>query len=348
MVVAIRARPRVSSDPGAGAVLDVRARSASAGGTTSGPFDAVLGPDADARAVYDAVAEPIVSRALDGYNGCVLAFGATGSGKTHAMAGGADGGLVARAAAGVFAGVERGGSVVVSHVEIADNRLRDLLARKPLARVNGAPPSSEGKPTIRERGGGVYVAGATRERCASPAAVVAAFSRGCARRAVRATAKNAASSRSHAVLTLELGSGAKVHLVDLAGSERYDDAGGGGRETGAINGSLAALGNVVRALERGDAHVPYRDAALTRLLSDALGGGAFAATLCCVSLEPSDAGATASTLRFAGRLRNIRSRPAKAAPRDPRDAEISRLAAENADLRRALALAGGRTGAGVV
>ena len=128
------------------------------------------------------------------------------------------------------------------------------------------------------------------------------------------------------------------------------------------------LGNVVTALEdkasrrrRGDAagaarvHVPYRDAKLTRLLQDALGGNAYAAILCCVSRAAADASHTTSTLRFASRLKSVTTAPRKnlacsrgeikfqatlthrlISTQDPKDMEILRLRRENAKLRAAL------------
>ena len=107
------------------------------------------------------------------------------------------------------------------------------------------------------------------------------------------------------------------------------------------------LGNVVTALEdkasrrrKGDingaarVHVPYRDAKLTRLLQDALGGNAYAAILCCVSRAAADASHTTSTLRFASRLKSVTTAPRKNL--DPKDMEILRLRRENAKLRAAL------------
>lgn len=53
----------------------------------------------------------------------------------------------------------------------------------------------------------------------------------------------------------------RLTLVDLAGSERTKKTSAGGaamREAAAINKSLSALAQVVGALARGDAHVPFR------------------------------------------------------------------------------------------
>ena len=60
---------------------------------------------------------------------------------------------------------------------------------------------------------------------------------------------------------------------DLAGSENNRKTGNDGermKESAEINKSLSALRKVVRALNDGDKHVPYRDSKLTRLMSGAL------------------------------------------------------------------------------
>jgi kinesin family protein 3/17 len=68
----------------------------------------------------------------------------------------------------------------------------------------------------------------------------------------------------------------KLNLVDLAGSERQKKTNATGErldEAKAINLSLSALGNVIKALvSRNKQHVPFRDSKLTRLLQDSLGG----------------------------------------------------------------------------
>ena len=96
-------------------------------------------------------------------------------------------------------------------------------------------------------------------------------------RAVACTNMNASSSRSHSVLTItveqrsEQGSTktGRLNLVDLAGSEKVGKSGATGQtleEAKKINQSLSSLGQVIKALAEGRAHVPYRDSKLTRLL----------------------------------------------------------------------------------
>ena len=100
---------------------------------------------------------------------------------------------------------------------------------------------------------------------------------------------NARSSRSHLVAIITITqktsttgtTSGKLYICDLAGSETVRKTGAGGKrlkEAQAINRSLSALGNVIKALTPVDSgggsnsaannHVPYRDSKLTRLLQD--------------------------------------------------------------------------------
>ena len=48
-------------------------------------FDTVLPVDASQRRVYEAVCAPVVEAVMAGFNGAVLAYGQTGTGKTHTL-----------------------------------------------------------------------------------------------------------------------------------------------------------------------------------------------------------------------------------------------------------------------
>jgi len=137
---------------------------------------------------------------------------------------------------------------------------------------------------------------------------------------------NKDSSRSHSLLTLYVESEVvdeedgravqrfgKVVFVDLAGSERLKESHSEGQtkvETGSINKSLFTLGKVISALSdgprgRAEAHVPYRDSKLTKLLMDSLGGSSMALMVACVS--PASCGPSASP-HPCGRAPNARAR----------------------------------------
>ncbi|CBZ27472.1 putative kinesin [Leishmania mexicana MHOM/GT/2001/U1103] len=149
-------------------------------------------------------------------------------------------------------------------------------------------------------------------------------------------AKNDTSSRSHAIFLLQLDfdliestntprSGAgdggaaappppservqRVHsyvaMVDLAGCERVKQTkveGAALREAQYINKSLSALSSVVLSLHHHNAHVPYRDSKLTRLLRPCLEGGR---VLTLVHVAPCSSTEALNTLKFADQIRHL-------------------------------------------
>lgn len=183
------------------------------------------------------------------------------------------------------------------------------------------------------------------------------------------TGMNEHSSRSHTILTLQLiqcchnslksTRSSKLCLVDLAGSERAGKTGNTGtrlKESAHINTGLLALGNVIRALSdparnrRGNtcnsAHIPYRDAKITRLLRDSLGGTAHTLMVACVSPSHHSVAETLSVLQFASKARHICNRPASVANHavvkscsttwDPGEARLGELEYEVQTLRELL------------
>lgn len=182
------------------------------------------------------------------------------------------------------------------------------------------------------------------------------------------TEMNDKSSRSHAILTLQLHQclqhntssslksvrSSKLCLVDLAGSERAGKTGNTGtrlKESAHINTGLLALGNVIRALSdpgrnRSSAHIPYRDAKITRLLRDSLGGTAHTLMVACVSPSNHSVAETVSVLQFASKARHIRNRPGAISTHtelrsfpmtwDPSEARVGELEFEVQTLRELL------------
>jgi hypothetical protein len=138
---------------------------------------------------------------------------------------------------------------------------------------------------------------------------------------------NDRSSRSHCLVKVRAkkadGTRVCIMFVDLAGSERVARTGATGDaklEAQAINGSLSALGRVVKMLgeqsraKMGGAphgHVPYRDASLTMLLRDSFGGGSCTSVVINVAGHTEHVDETACSLRFGERMSVVRNEPTR-------------------------------------
>ncbi|KAM7392048.1 hypothetical protein PAMP_022691 [Pampus punctatissimus] len=216
-------------------------------------------------------------------------------------------------------------------------------------------------------GGNLVVVGAKEMVVTSAEELLSVLEMGNALRHTGTTGMNEHSSRSHAILTIQLSQcyhnnsvrSSKLCLVDLAGSERAGKTGNTGtrlKESVHINTGLLALGNVIRALSdpgrnrRGNncnsAHIPYRDAKITRILRDSLGGTAHTLMVACVSPSHHNVAETLSVLQFASKARHIRNRPraeschaeVKSCPTmwDPSEARLGELEYEVQTLRELL------------
>jgi kinesin family protein 18/19 len=177
---------------------------------------------------------------------------------------------------------------------------------------------------LRDDGtGGTVVAGLTHQEPVSAEHVFALLEVGNARRRQSPTDANAESSRSHAVLQIAVEQRArtagleterrvaKLCMIDLAGSERAAASGNRGqlmREGANINKSLLALGNCINVLCQSgtNAHVPYRDSKLTRLLKDSLGGNCRTVMIATISPSSLCIEDSLNTLRYANRAKNIK------------------------------------------
>jgi hypothetical protein len=119
------------------------------------------------------------------------------------------------------------------------------------------------------------------------------------------------SSRSHCLVRLQstsISSDGTLRkncftFVDLAGSERISKSNVEGQrksEAITINGSLTVLGRCIRAVGKGDRHVPWRDTVLCQLLRTSFEGQSATHTSVIVNVahEPEHEDETLCTLRF--------------------------------------------------
>ena len=232
--------------------------------------------------VFDVVGRPTLDAFLGGYNGTILCYGQSGSGKTYTMTGGKqdDRGLLPRLLEEALGELARrqqaefdaeastadGGATFYcscSFLQIHNDQITDLLAPASASlRLREAPDAR-----------GTFVDGLKHVQLRSAAEALRTLALGTRRRTVASTLLNDHSSRSHAVFILRLqrvtraSDGLQVrtsqlNLVDLAGSERQARVSQSSSELGipacaedesllldeacSINRSLSALSGVIQ------------------------------------------------------------------------------------------------------
>ncbi|KAF3448430.1 hypothetical protein FNV43_RR09143 [Rhamnella rubrinervis] len=296
-------------------------------------FDEVLTEFASQKRVYEVVAKPVVESVLDGYNGTVMAYGQTGTGKTYTLGrlgeeDTAARGIMVRAMEDILADISlETDSVSVSYLQLYMETIQDLL-----------DPANDNISIVEDpKTGDVSLPGASLIEIRDQQSFIELLRLGEAHRFAANTKLNTESSRSHAILmvhvkrcvkgrdpTLLNDTGNSSHMiktlkpdvvrkgklvvVDLAGSERIDKSGSEGHtleEAKSINLSLSALGKCINALAENSAHVPVRDSKLTRLLRDSFGGTARTSLVITIGPSPRHRGETASTIMFGQRAMKV-------------------------------------------
>ena len=293
-------------------------------------YDYILVPDCTQEQMYEKVAKKTVVDFTEGYNGTIFAYGQSGSGKTYSMLGpdsvfetlasSAENelyGITPRAVYqifNIFKDFERSGTkwkLTLSYIEIYNEKVKCLLSKKDGLKIREDPNE------------GFVIPEKESIDCNSPLAVFEGINLASRNRATGATNQNERSSRSHAILQLELiynsidGLVRKSHLslVDLAGSERIAKTGAEGqrlKEAQKINQSLTTLGMVIMSLTTpGCKHIPFRNSKLTLILKDSLGGSSKTTLLCTASRLKRHCEESIQTLYFASRAKTIKNNAKK-------------------------------------
>lgn len=276
--------------------------------------------EADQLELYEQLSREYLLHALDGYHTCVFAYGQTGSGKSHTMTGSPESpGIVSRMCQELFEvreiyessddQVNTQFKIRCSYLEIYNETVRDLLGT--------------GRCRIRERADKTtFVEGLREFDVSSVEDILNYVKQGNEKRMMGSTLVNEYSSRSHTIFTISIKQKEKsalghvierhssIKLIDLAGSERAKAAKTSGdrlKEGSNINKSLSTLGRVISMLAKRKQPklIPYRDAALTWVLKESLGGNSKTCMIACVS--PCDYEETLSTLRYATLARNVKT-----------------------------------------
>ncbi|CCX31463.1 P-loop containing nucleoside triphosphate hydrolase protein [Pyronema domesticum] len=285
-------------------------------------FDRVFDETCSQQDVYEATTKSLLDSVLDGFNATVFAYGATGCGKTHTISGNpSNPGIIFLTCAELFQRIdalveEKEIHLTLSYLEIYNETIRDLL-------VPGG--SKIGLQLREDNNKNISVSGLSQHTPRTVEEVMDMIVMGNANRTQSPTEANAASSRSHAVLQINVVQkprtaglsedhmASTLSIIDLAGSERASVTKNRGErllEGANINRSLLALGNCINSLcdAKTSNHVPYRDSKLTRLLKFSLGGNCRTVMIVCVSPSSQHYDETHNTLKYANRAKNIKTK----------------------------------------
>ena len=192
-------------------------------------FDRIFDQGTTQGEVYEATTKPLLDSVLDGYNATIFAYGATGCGKTHTITGTTTSpGIIFLTMQELFEKIaeiqgEKATEISLSYLEIYNETIRDLLV----------PSNVKGGLMLREDANqAVSVQNLSSHRPENVNAVMDMIMKGNEMRTMSPTAANATSSRSHAVLQINVASKdrnadvnephtmATLSIIDLAGSER--------------------------------------------------------------------------------------------------------------------------------
>ncbi|CAL4920819.1 unnamed protein product [Urochloa decumbens] len=295
-------------------------------------FDEVFSENASQKRVYEVVAKPVVESVLEGYNGTVMAYGQTGTGKTYTVGrfgkdDPSERGIMVRALEHILSSMSfETDCIAISYLQLYLESVQDLLA-----------PEKTNIPIVEDaKTGEVSLPGAAIVEIKDLEHAFQLLQIGEANRHAANTKMNTESSRSHAILIIHLQRSSRIKggncrslsndtldifpdnlplvlkskllIVDLAGSERIDKSGSEGHmieEAKFINLSLSSLGKCINALAENSPHIPIRDSKLTRILCDSFGGTARTSLVVTIGPSSRHYSETSSTIMFGQRAMKV-------------------------------------------
>lgn len=268
-------------------------------------FDFVFDKNIANAQIFDASIRELVDHSLRRGSSSIIAYGQTGTGKTHTVLE-PHSGVIFEA---IKHALKNGRQGNISFCEIYMGQVYDCL-------------NSRVKISLFEQSGFIYASEVHQKpfRCFGDAEKI--FEEGLLNRRTSATDSNNYSSRSHAVIFIEfteplgspetvrskqLASANSLVFVDLAGSERGSDRKTCTRtsaiEGAEINKSLLALKECVRGIELGNKFLSFRQSKLTQILKNSLTGRSMTCLIATISANQRDIDHTLNTLRYAHRIK---------------------------------------------
>ena len=256
---------------------------------------------------------------IEGFNATIFAYGATGTGKTYTMLGSqSEKGIMPRSVSDLFKMLQnyknKEYKMQASYIEIYNEEIRDLLGNREELKLYEDPMK------------GVIIQNVKEMNVENIDNFYDILSKGNQKRTVGQTNANETSSRSHALLKINLENKDKegpnsaniacgrLILVDLAGSEKVNSSLGNNnlnknairqQEGANINKSLLNLGICINCLASKNKHIPWRNSKLTHILKDSIAGNCKIVMISTISPSLLCADETFNTLNYSNRAKNI-------------------------------------------
>ncbi|AFZ79654.1 kinesin, putative [Theileria equi strain WA] len=275
---------------------------------------------ADNGLIYTEYVKPLIEYAFKEHKTCsCFTYGQTSSGKTYTMIGSRMHkavnhkpipGIYEYAANDIYDTLNKAEyngkiEIMISFYEIYCGKLYDLLQNRKLLEA-----LDNGK---RE----VVIKDLTVRRITCREDLIEHMLDGLNLRRIGQNSQNDQSSRSHALLRIELKNiktskiQGRLMFIDLAGSERGADSINQCRQTqidgAGINRSLLALKECIRAMDMEKLHIPFRNSELTKVLRDIFIGDSRNVMIANVCPSNLSCEQTLNTLRYASKVKSFKN-----------------------------------------
>ena len=272
-------------------------------------FDALFENDTSKELFYQKTSKPIVNAVLQGYNGGIICYGETGTGKSYTLKE-----ILPQVEQQIFEYInEADGNnelfkIDLAMIEIYKEQVNDLIDLK-----------NTNLNLIENKSKKLIIDNLTHVGISSKEQLNQMINKGLYNRNSRDINYK---SKSHFIIMItvyhyyknenyiKIG---KLNLVDLEGSERISNIEEGNlEEQKLINKSLIALSIIVQNISNENDNItyaPYRDSKLTRIISDCFGGNAYTSLILHCSKHECSTVQTRNTLMFGEKVKKIKNYP---------------------------------------
>ena len=280
-------------------------------------FDGLFEIDTPKENFYKRTTKPIIEKVLKGYNGSIICYGETGTGKTYTI-----NEIIPQVITQIFDFINETDpdnelfKIDISIIEIYKEQVNDLLDKE-----------NKNLNLITNNKNQLIIDNLTHIGVSSEPQLTEVINKGISKRKNNSQKMKDHNSKSHFIIMLTLFHYyknkntlkiSKLFLVDLEGSERISKSKTlvpgeePLEEQKLINKSLIALSIIVQNLSNKNDNInyaPYRDSKLTRIISDSFGGNCYTTLILTCSKHEYSTIETRNTLMFGERVKKIKNNP---------------------------------------